>query len=345
VDRSAQSLPAASRSWYAEQTVPVRAITVQQTGGPEVLAVDDGRPNPEPGPGDLVVRVAAAGVNFVDTYHRTGLYPRPLPFVPGAEGAGTVVAVGADVEDFATGDLVAWSDAPESYAELVGVPAARAVPVPEGVDPEVAAAAVLQGLTAHFLIHDAYPLRAGDRCLIHAAAGGVGRLAVQLAKGRGAEVFATVGSPEKAQLVRAAGADHVIDYRAEDFGDAVEAVAGPRALDVVYDGVGRTTFARGLDLLRPRGTMVTFGNASGAVDPVAPLTLMQKGSLFLTRPTLHDYVATTQELRARAADLFGAVATGALDVRIGARLPLADAAEAHRLLESRTTTGKLLLIP
>jgi NADPH2:quinone reductase len=322
----------------------VRAITVQRTGGPEVLTVVE-QPEPEPGPGDLLVRVAAAGVNFIDVYHRTGLYPKSPPFVPGVEGAGTVVGVGVDVPDFAPGDVVAWSDAPESYAELVRVPSARAVPVPDGVGAEGAAAAVLQGMTAHFLTHDTYPLRAGDRCLIHAAAGGVGRLAVQLAKGRGAEVFATVGSSEKAGLVRAAGADHVIDYRAEDFGEAVEAVAGPRALHVVYDGVGPATFARGLDLLRPRGTMVTFGNASGPVEPVAPLTLMQKGSLFLTRPTLRDYVATTEELRARAAHLFALIAAGGLDVRIGARLPLADAAEAHRLLESRTTTGKLLLIP
>jgi NADPH2:quinone reductase len=323
----------------------VRAITVGRTGGPEVLTVVEQQAEPEPGPGDLLVRVAAAGVNFIDTYHRTGLYPKPLPFVPGVEGAGTVIDIGADVPDVAVGDVVAWSDAPESYAELVRVPSGRAVPVPDGVDAEVAAAAVLQGLTAHFLIHDTYPLRKGDRCLIHAAAGGVGRLAVQLAKERGAEVFATVGSPEKAELVRAAGADHVVDYRAEDFGDAVEAIAGTRALDVVYDGVGRATFARGLDLLRPRGMMVTFGNASGPVEPVAPLTLMQKGSLFLTRPTLHDYVATTEDLRARAADLFAAIAAGRLDVRIAARLPLTDAGEAHRLLESRATTGKLLLIP
>jgi NADPH2:quinone reductase len=327
------------------QTVAVRAISVERTGGPEVLTLVDQEPEPQPGPGDLLVRVAAAGVNFIDTYHRTGLYPKPRPFVPGVEGAGTVVAVGADVVDFAVGDVVAWSDTPESYAELVRVPSARAVPVPEGVDAEVAGAAILQGLTAHFLTSDTYPLRAGERCLVHAAAGGVGRLIVQLAKGRGSEVFATVGSPEKAELARAAGADHVIDYRAEDFADAVKAIAGPRALDVVYDGVGRATFARGLDLLRPRGMMVTFGNASGPVEPVAPLTLMQKGSLFLTRPTLHDYVATTEDLRARAAELFAALTAGRLDVRVGARLLLADAAEAHRLLESRTTTGKLLLIP
>jgi NADPH2:quinone reductase len=322
----------------------VRAISVPRTGGPEVLAAVD-LAEPRPGPGDLLVRVAAAGVNFIDTYHRSGLYPQDLPFVPGIEGAGTVVAVGDSVDGFAVGDVVAWTEAPASYAELVRVPAGHAVPVPPGVDAETAAAAALQGLTAHFLTHDTFPLRPGHRCLIHAAAGGVGRLAVQLAKRRGAEVFATVGSSEKADLARAAGADHVIDYRAQDFGDAVEAAAGPRPLDVVYDGVGSATFARGLDLLRPRGTMVTFGNASGPVDPVAPLTLMRKGSLYLTRPTLHDYTATTEELRTRAAELFELVASGTLEVRIAARLPLAEAAEAHRLLESRTTTGKLLLVP
>jgi NADPH2:quinone reductase len=322
----------------------VRAISVPRTGGPEVLAAVD-LAEPRPGPGDLLVRVAAAGVNFIDTYHRSGLYPQDLPFVPGIEGAGSVVAVGDSVDGFAVGDVVAWTEAPASYAEVVRVPAGHAVPVPPGVDAETAAAAALQGLTAHFLTHDTFPLRPGHRCLIHAAAGGVGRLAVQLAKRRGAEVFATVGSSEKAHLARAAGADHVIDYRAQDFGDAVEAAAGPRPLDVVYDGVGSATFARGLDLLRPRGTMVTFGNASGPVDPVAPLTLMRKGSLYLTRPTLHDYTATTEELRTRAAELFELVASGTLEVRIAARLPLAEAAEAHRLLESRTTTGKLLLVP
>jgi NADPH2:quinone reductase len=322
----------------------VRAISVPRTGGPEVLTAVD-LAEPRPGPGDLLVRVAAAGVNFIDTYHRSGLYPQDLPFVPGIEGAGTVVAVGDSVDGFAVGDVVAWTEAPASYAEVVRVPAGHAVPVPPGVDAETAAAAALQGLTAHFLTHDTFPLRPGHRCLIHAAAGGVGRLAVQLAKRRGAEVFATVGSSEKADLARAAGADHVIDYRAQDFGDAVEAAAGPRPLDVVYDGVGSATFARGLDLLRPRGTMVTFGNASGPVDPVAPLTLMRKGSLYLTRPTLHDYTATTEELRTRAAELFELVASGTLEVRIAARLPLAEAAEAHRLLESRTTTGKLLLVP
>jgi NADPH2:quinone reductase len=326
-------------------TVPVRGITVERTGGPEVLVWSD-LPDPEPGDGELLVRLGAAGVNFIDTYHREGLYPRELPFVLGVEGAGTVEAVGPGVEGFSAGDVVAWADGSSgSYAELVLVPAARAVPVPAGVQPPVAAAAVLQGMTAHFLSHDTYPLGPESRCLVHAAAGGVGLLLVQLAKAAGAEVFATVGSPEKAELARGAGADHVILYRDEDFGAAVEGIAGPRPLDVVYDGVGRATFERGLGLLRPRGMMVTFGNASGPVDPVSPLTLMNAGSLFLTRPTLRHYVATTAELRQRADAVLGAVAAGELDVRIGATLPLAGAARAHELLEGRGTTGKVLLLP
>jgi NADPH:quinone reductase len=322
----------------------VQAIIVEQTGGPEVLSPGE-RPDPEPEAGDLLVRVEAAGVNFMDIYQRTGLYERQPPFVLGAEGAGSVVRVGPDVDDLRPGDLVAWADSGESYAELARVPRARAVRVPDGVPAEVAAAALLQGLTAHYLTHDTYRLTPGSRCLVHAAAGGVGLLAVQMAKKLGAEVFATAGSAEKVAIARGAGADHVVNYRDQDFGAAVEEIAGPHALDVVYDGVGMATFDRGLDLLRPRGTMVTFGNASGPPDPVSPLTLMAKGSLFLTRPTLRDYVATTAELRDRAADVLDWVAAGTLDVRIGGRLPLAEAAEAHRLLESRSTTGKLLLIP
>ena len=318
---------------------------MERTGGPDVLAWGE-LPDPSPGDGELVVRLGAAGVNFIDTYHRSGLYPMALPFTPGVEGAGTVVTVSADADGIAVGDVVAWADSSSgTYAELVRVPAARAVPVPDGVEAPVAAAALLQGLTAHFLTHDTYRLTTGSRCLVHAAAGGVGLLLVQLAKAAGAEVFATVGSPEKAELATAAGADHVILYRDEDFADAVERIAGPRALDVVYDGVGRATFERGLDVLRPRGVLVTFGNASGPVDPVAPLTLMAKGSLFLTRPTLRDHVATTAELRSRGADVLGAVATGAVDVRVGATLPLAEAGRAHELLESRATTGKVLLLP
>jgi NADPH2:quinone reductase len=322
----------------------VRAIIVERTGGPEVLTTGE-RPDPEPGAGDLLVRVEAAGVNFMDVYERTGLYPRQTPFVLGAVGAGSVVRVGADVEDFRPGDLVAWADGGESYAELARVPAARAVRVPRDVPADVAAAVLLQGLTAHFLTHDTYRLTPGSRCLIHAAAGGVGLLAVQMARMLGAEVFATAGSDEKVRIARGAGADHVVNYRDQDFAAAVRAIAGDHGLDVVYDGVGKATFDRGLDLLRPRGTMVTFGNASGPVDPVAPLTLAAKGSLYLTRPRLRHFVATTAELRDRAADVLGWVAAGRLDVRIGGRLPLAEAAEAHQLLESRSTTGKLLLTP
>ena len=317
---------------------------MERTGGPEVLSLTE-LPDPRPGPADLLVQVRAAGVNFMDVYQRTGLYPRQLPCVLGAEGAGSVVAVGPDVEDFRPGDLVAWADGGDSYAELVRVPAGRAVPVPQGVPVDVAAAVLLQGLTAHFLTHDAFRLTRGSRCLVHAAAGGVGLLAVQMAKRLGAEVFATAGSDEKIEIARAAGADHVVNYREQEFGSAVEAVAGEHALDVVYDGVGKATFDRGMDLLRPRGTMVTFGNASGPVDPVAPLTLMTKGSLYLTRPTLRHYIATTAELTARASDVLGWVADGSLDVRISERFPLGEAAEAHRRLEGRNTTGKLLLLP
>ena len=323
----------------------MQAISVERTGGPEVLAWGE-LPDPQPGDGDLLVRLQAAGVNFIDTYHREGRYPRELPFVLGEEGAGTVEAVGPGVDGHRAGDTVAWADGSSgSYAELVRVPAARAVPVPADVQPPAATAALLQGMTAHYLSHDTYRLGRGSRCLVHAAAGGVGLLLVQFAKAAGAEVFATAGSPEKAELARSAGADHVVLYRDEDFAAAVERIAGPRPLDVVYDGVGRATFERGLDLLRPRGTMVTFGNASGPVDPVSPLTLMKSGSLFLTRPTLHDYVATTAELRERAAAVLGAVAAGDLDVRIGATLPLAEARRAHELLEGRGTTGKVLLLP
>lgn len=317
---------------------------MERTGGPDVLSLTE-LPDPRPGPADLLVQVQAAGVNFMDVYQRTGLYQRPTPFVPGAEGAGSVVEVGPDVEDFRPGDVVAWAEGGDSYAELAQVPAGRAVPVPERVPTEVAAAVLLQGLTAHFLTHDTFRLTAGSRCLVHAAAGGVGLLVVQMAKRLGAEVFATVGSAEKIEIARRAGADHVVDYREQEFGSAVETIAGEHALDVVYDGVGKATFDRGLDLLRPRGTMVTFGNASGPVDPVLPLTLMSKGSLYLTRPTIRHYVATTAELRARAADVLGWVADGSLDVRISERLPLGEAAEAHRRLEGRGTTGKLLLIP
>lgn len=322
----------------------MKAIRIPTTGGPDVMEwadVDD----PSAGADQVIVEVDAAGLNFIDTYHRTGLYPMELPIVPGLEGAGTVVDIGDSVTGVNPGDRVAWCTGLGSYAENVAIPAQQAVPVPDGVASEVAAAVMLQGMTAHYLAIDTYPLIDGSKCLIHAGAGGVGLLLIQVAKMRGAEVFTTVGSEEKAELARAAGADHVILYRDVDFGDAVEAIAGKNALDVVYDGVGQAVFDRSLQLLRIRGMMVQYGNASGAVDPVAPLRLSRGGSLFLTRPTLFHYIATREDLLRRAADLFEWVESGALDVRIGDRFPMPDAADAHRALEARKTTGKVLLIP
>ncbi len=318
----------------------MKAIQIESTGGPEVMnwvEVDE----PSAGVGQLVVDVAAAGLNFIDTYQRTGLYPVNLPHVLGMEGAGTVSAVGEGVQEFSVGDAVAWSTCPGSYAEHVVLPAAEAVPVPADVDLEVAAAVMLQGMTAHYLVTDTFPLGAGDRCLVHAGAGGVGLLLLQLAKMLGAEVFTTVGTSEKAELARRAGADHVILYREVDFGDEVERIAGERALDVVFDGVGQSVFRRSLSLLRARGMMVTFGNASGPVEPISPLELAP--SLYLTRPSLFHYIASRDELRRRSGDLFAWIGAGQLDVRIGARLPMAAAAEGHRLLEGRQTTGKVIL--
>lgn len=322
----------------------MQAIRVTTPGGPEVLRLDE-VPDPAAGEGEVVVEVAAAGVNFIDTYQRSGLYQLDLPVTLGLEGAGTVTAVGPGVADLRVGDRVAWCDVHGSYARRAALPAHRVVPVPEDVDLALAAAVMLQGLTAHYLTQATFPVRSGQRVLIQAGAGGVGLLLIQLAKRAGAEVFTTVGDREKAELARGAGADHVILYRETDFGDAVEQIAGPKALDAVFDGVGRATFDRGLELLRPRGMMVTFGNASGPVDPVAPLRLSQLGSLFLTRPALTHYITGRQELQARAADVLRRVATGDLQVRIGDRLPLEQAAEAHRRLEGRLTTGKVLLVP
>ncbi len=319
----------------------MKGIRVDEPGDPEVLRwadIEDPRPD-----GEMVVELAAAGVNFLDVYHRSGLYPLDFPIAPGVEGAGVVLE--SEAEGFAPGDRVAWATVMGSYSERVRVPAGSAVRVPDGVDLERAAAVLLQGATAHYLVHDTFPLATGMRCLVHAGAGGVGHLLVQMARRLGAEVFTTVGSAEKADVARSAGAHHVIEYREADFADAVRDIAGDRPLDVVYDGVGAAVFERSLDLLAPRGMMVTFGNASGPVDPVAPLDLMRKGSLFLTRPTLRDYLSDPNERDRRAADLFGWIADGTLDVRVGNRLPLEDAAEAHRLLESRRTTGKVLLLP
>jgi NADPH2:quinone reductase len=323
----------------------MRAIVIEELGGPERLLPAEVADPADPGPGQVLVDVAAAGVNFVDIYHRTGLYDMALPFTPGMEGSGMVAAVGSGVEGLEIGDRVGWANVLGSYAQRVLIPADQAVPVPEGVEPRLAAAALLQGMTAHYLTTDTWPLQPGDRCLIHAGAGGVGLLLTQIAKLRGAEVFTTVGSAAKAALSREAGADHVILYTEVDFQAAIEEVAGPKALDVVYDGVGSETFMKGLELLRPRGLMVTFGNASGPVPEIPPLLLSQKGSLFLTRPTMAHYLQTREELLGRCSDLFDWIESGDLEVRVGEELPLDRAADAHRALAGRETTGKVLLIP
>jgi NADPH2:quinone reductase len=320
----------------------MRAVLVGEHGGPEVLRLAD-TPRPEPGPGQILVRVAYAGVNFIDVYQRSGLYPTEVPFTPGVEGAGVVEVVGEGVVSPGPGAPVAWTSSIGSYAEYNVLPADKAVEIPAGIDLDVAAAAALQGMTAHYLVTDTYPLSAEDVCLVHAGAGGVGHLLIQMAKMRGATVFATAGGADKVRMAQAMGADHVIDYGERDFKDAVEEIAGKHPLSVVYDGVGRATFDRGLDLLRRRGTMVTFGNASGPPDAVDPLRLMRAGSVYLTRPTLFDYVAERADLERRAAELFGWIAVGALKVHIGARLPLTEASQAHRNLEARATTGKVIL--
>ena len=319
------------------------AVQIAETGGPEVMQLVQ-RADPVASDGQITVEVAAAGVNFIDTYHRSGLYDMPLPVVLGQEGSGTVLEVGDGADGFAPGDRVAWAGSTGSYAERVAVNAGVAYKVPDGVDLDVAAAMGVQGLTAHYLISDCPRIGPGDRCLVHAGAGGTGRLIVQMAKLRGAEVVATVGSDAKAELARAAGADHVVNYTTTDLVAGVEAAVGPEAIDVVYDGVGAAVYDASLQLLRLRGSMVTFGNASGAVEPKPPLHLMGK-SLWLTRPKLWDFIATREALDARTAEVFGWIAAGELDVRIAARLPLAEAAEAHRLLQGRSLAGKILLVP
>lgn len=322
----------------------MKAIVVHEAGDADQLRLED-VPEPAPGEGELLVEVESAGLNFIDTYHRGGLYPLDFPFTPGLEGAGVITAIGDGVDGFSTGDRVAWVNALGSYAELHVVPAAAAVPVPEAVGTDVAAAVLLQGITAHYLATSTYPLSAGDRCLIHAGAGGVGLLLTQIARMRGAHVITTVGSEEKAELSRGAGADDVIVYTDVGFKEEIERRFGPHSLDVVYDGVGADTFDDGIDLLRPRGMMVTFGNASGPVPEIAPLMLAQKGSIFLTRPTMAHYMRTRKELIGRVDDLFEWIGAGDLGVRIGAEYPLQQAAEAHRALEGRETTGKVLLHP
>jgi NADPH2:quinone reductase len=322
----------------------MRAIRVHTTGGAEVLTVDE-IPVPTPGAGEALVRLEAAGVNFIDVYKRTGLYKLALPATLGEEGSGTIASVGSGVTDVREGDRVAWAGAIGSYADYVVVPAARLVPLPESVGAEVGAAVMLQGMTAHYLATSTYPLRAGDRCLIHASAGGVGLLLVQIAKRRGAHVIGTAGSEEKARLAREAGADHVILYTSQDFVAETRRITDGRGVNVIYDSVGRTTFLPGLDLIMPRGMMVLFGQSSGPVGAIDPQVLNQKGSLFLTRPTLAHYTATRDELLWRSRELFEWIAAGGLRVRIGAEYPLSQAAEAHRALEGRRTTGKVLLRP
>ncbi len=320
------------------------AVRIHETGGPEKLRADD-VPVPAPGAGELRLRVEAAGLNYIDTYKRSGLYAVKLPHTLGQEAAGVVTAVGPGVTDFKVGDRVASAAMLGAYAAEALAPATQTVRVPAGVSSQAAAAVLLQGMTAHYLTCDTWPLQPGQTALVHAAAGGVGLLLVQMAKKRGARVVATVGTDAKAELARAAGADAVCVYGREDFAAAVRAFTGGRGVDVVYDSVGKDTFEASLASLRPRGMMVTFGNSSGPVPPFAPLILSQKGSLFITRPTLAHYAATPAELRARSGDLFNWIADGSLKVRIGATFPLAAAADAHRALEGRGTTGKVLLLP
>jgi NADPH:quinone reductase len=320
----------------------MRAIVVTETGGPEVL-VQAEHPDPEPGPGQVVVEAAAAGVNFIDIYRRAGVYRQPTPYVPGSEGAGTVVAVGEGVTDVAVGDRVAWHDARGSYAERVVVDAAMTVPVPDGIDLTAAAAVMLQGMTAHYLCRSTFEVKPGTVAVVHAAAGGVGLLLTQMIKTLGGTVIATTSGGPKAALAEQAGADHVAGYG--EFGATVDRVTDGRGADVVYDGVGRDTFDASLAALRPRGLMALFGGSSGQVPPFDPQRLNSGGSLFLTRPTLADYTADRAELLWRAGDVLGAVARGELNVRIGLEYSLAHAPQAHQDLAARRTTGKLILIP
>jgi len=322
----------------------MKAIQVKQVGGPEVMELVE-LPVPEPKANEAVVKLAAAGVNFIDVYHREGRYKVPLPFTPGQEGAGVVHAVGADVTSVKKGDRVAWAATLGSYAEYAALAADKLVPIPSGVTDEQAAAAMLQGMTAHYLSHSTYPLKRGETALVHAAAGGVGLLLVQMAHHIGARVIATVSTDEKASLAREAGADEIILYTQSDFEAETKRLTGGKGVDVVYDSVGKTTFEKGLNILRPRGMMVLFGGSSGAVPPFDLIALSQKGSLYVTRPTLGHYTLTREELESRSDAVLGMVALGKLKLRIEHKYPLAEAQRAHRELEGRKTTGKLLLIP
>ena len=322
----------------------MKAIQVKETGGPEKMELVD-LPQPVAGPGQALVKIAASGVNFIDVYFRAGLYKVELPATLGSEAAGTVESVGAGVTEFAPGDRVAYAMARGSYAEYAVVPAAQLVKIPAAIDFQTAAAAMLQGMTAHYLTHSTFALKSGDTCLVHAAAGGAGLLLVQMARRIGARVFGTVSTEAKAQLARQAGADEIIFYTQQDFEAEVRRLTGGRGGDVVYDSVGATTFAKSLGCLRPRGMLALFGQSSGPVAPFDPNILNAKGSLFLTRPSLAHHLATREELLWRAGDVLGWIASGELRIRVDRVYPLAEAAEAHRALEGRHTAGKLLLIP
>ena len=323
----------------------MRAVVVSRTGGPEVLRLQE-LPDPQPGAGELLVDVEAAGLNFIDVYQREGRYAMDLPFVAGSEGAGVVRAVGDGVDGVASGDRVAWAMVRGTgYTDVAVVPAERAVPVPDGVSTEQAAAVLLQGMTAHFLCTSTYAVQSGDEVLLHAGAGGVGLLLTQLLAARGARVITTVSTDEKAELSRGAGASDVIRYDREDVVERVRALTGGTGVRVAYDGVGRSTFDASLACLARRGMLVLFGASSGPVPPMDPMTLQANGSAFLTRPTLGDYTADRDELLWRAGEVLDAVAAGTLDVRIGARYPLAEADRAHEDLQARRTTGKSVLLP
>ena len=322
----------------------MKAMRVLRYGGPEAITLEE-IPPPKPGEGQALVRLQAVGVNFIDIYQRMGLYPVPLPFTPGNEGAGIVQETGPGVTEVASGDHVAYAGVSGSYAEFAVVPSWRLVRVPKGIDPKTAAAAMLQGMTAHYLSHDTYPLKPGDACLVHAAAGGVGLLLVQMARRRGARVFGTVSTPEKARLAREAGADDVIQYTESDFETEVKRLTGGQGVQVVYDSVGQATFEKSLNCLAPRGYLVLYGQSSGPVPSFDPQVLNARGGLFLTRPSLGHYTRDRQELLSRADQVLGWVADGTLGVRIGGTYPLEEAGEAHRRLAGRQTTGKILLIP
>ena len=322
----------------------MKAIVVKSLGGPEAMELTD-LPTPTPAPHEALIRLEAIGVNFIDVYFREGRYPAALPFVPGQEAAGTIMEVGSEVKTVKKGDRVAYTGGLGAYAQFAAVPANRLVKIPEKISARAAAAAMLQGMTAHYLTRSTYPLKRGETALIHAAAGGVGLLLVQMAKQLGAHVIGTAGSDAKAQLARDAGADETIVYTRQDFEAETKRIMDGKGVHVVYDGVGKDTFAGDLNVLRPRGLLVLYGGASGAVPPFDPIVLSQKGSLFLTRPTLAHYIATHEELEQRATDVLTMIVRGDLTLRIAHEYPLADAAQAHRDLEGRKTTGKLLLIP